>query len=241
VQGKNTSLIVVGAHPDDAELGCGGLIAKLSDRGHRVGIIDLTAGEMGSSGDAETRMAEAEKAGEILGVSFRENLGLPDSRLQDTIENRMRLAELFRKLRPRMVATCHGADRHPDHCAAASLVSGASLHARLKKAPLEGDIHCVERVFHFAMHEDAVPSFITDITEQFDRKKLALESYVSQFVRPETEEGYRYIGVKDYIGAFTARAAYYGSLIGTEYAEAFILEGVLSIDSPEEVLLDNVR
>ena len=234
---KNVTLLVVGAHPDDAELGCGGLLAKLARNGHRVGIIDLTRGEMGTSGSAETRMTEANNAAKALGLDFRESLDLGDARLFDSPGNRLALGERFRFYRPQMVATSCRTDRHPDHSAAAALVKAASLTARLKKANIDHEPHSISRLFFFSMHDPVVPSFIVDISETFQAKKSALEAYQSQFLKPKVDPDYHYLGIQDYIRAFSAKAAYLGSLIGSDYAEGFIVEEPLRLDHPEEVLI----
>jgi len=230
-----TTLLAVAPHPDDGELICGGLLAKLVAKGHRVGIIDLTRGEMGTSGDERLRAEEAEKATRILGLSFRDNLDMGDGQLVDSPENRMKIAQAFRVYRPRLVVTCSVNDRHPDHVASALLVKGATLMARLRRAPLEGPIHCVERIFYSSIHETVPPDFVVDISEHFDKKRQALEAYHSQFVKPDRDPSYRHVGVKDYIRTFTARAIHFGSQIGTQYGEGFTVDGPIRIDHPEEV------
>jgi len=233
---KETTLLAIGAHPDDAELGCGGLLASLADKGHRVGIIDLTRGEMGSSGSPEIRAEEARRAGAILGIDFRLNLDMGDGQIVDSQENRLKLAQAFREYKPTVVATSHPIDRHPDHSAATALVKAAALAARLPKMPLNGSIHCVTRILLYCIHDVATPSFIVDISSHFEKKREALEAYHSQFVKPERGPEYRMIGVKDYIQTFASRAIHYGSQIGVQYGEAYVVESPIRVMSPERIL-----
>lgn len=233
---QRTTFLAVGAHPDDAELGCGGLLASLAEKGHRVGIVDLTRGEMGSSGSPETRAREAEQAGAILGIDFRVNLDLGDGQVVDSQTNRLKLAQAFRDYKPSVVATTYPIDRHPDHSAAAALVKAAALTARLAKMPLDGSIHCVSRILFYCIHDVASPSFIVDISAHFENKKRAIEAYHSQFVKPDRGPEYQMIGIKDYIKTFTARAVHYGSQIGVHYGEAFVIESPVRVMNPESIL-----
>ena len=176
-------LLAVFAHPDDAELLCGGALAKSVDAGQRVGILDLTAGEMGSQGTPELRAREAARAAAVLGVHERRCLGLPDSRLENSHANRIAVAAALRALRPRVVVTHWKAGRHRDHRIASELVRDACFLSALRKLDVEGEpFRPLKLVYATAFREDAdPPSFVVDVTAQIDRKIEALEAYASQF------------------------------------------------------------
>jgi bacillithiol biosynthesis deacetylase BshB1 len=216
-------VLAVVAHPDDAELLCGGSLLQAKDRGERTGILDLTRGEMGSRGSAETRAEEAEKASSVLGLAVRRNAGLPDSRLQNTPETRIVVAQHLRELRPRVVIT-HGLQgRHPDHRAAAELVYDASYLAGLKNFRAPGAPFRPFKVVHALSfrEEPRKPTFVVDISEQMERKLEAIAAYGSQF-GDAVQAGEVFPGgrraLEDQIRAHAARA---GSLIRTEYGEPF--------------------
>ncbi len=220
---ESLDVLAVVAHPDDAELLCGGSLLQAKDRGERTGILDLTRGEMGSQGSAERRAEEAEKASEILGLAIRRNGGLPDSHLQNTPEMRRVVAQHIRELRPRIVITHWLQGRHPDHRAAAELVYDASYLAGLKKFSAPGVPFRPFKVVHALSfrEEPQKPTFVVDITEQFERKLKAIAAYGSQF-GDAVQAGEVFPGggraLDDQIRAHAARA---GSLIRTEYGEPF--------------------
>jgi len=220
---ESLDILAIVAHPDDAELLCGGSILQAKDRGERTGILDLTRGEMGSQGSAERRAGEAEKASEILGLAIRRNGGLPDSQLQNTPETRRVVAQHIRELRPRVVITHWLQGRHPDHRAAAELVYDASYLAGLKNFPAPGVPFRPFKVVHALSfrEEPRKPTFVVDITEQLERKLKAIAAYGSQF-GDAVQAGEVFPGggraLEDQIRAHAARA---GSLIRTEYGEPF--------------------
>lgn len=176
-------VLAVMAHPDDAELLCGGALIKSADAGERTGIVDLTRGETGSRGSAQLRQEEASTAAAILGLAERRNAGLPDSRLANDHEARRRVAALIRELRPRVVVTHWREGRHPDHRVAAELVRDGCFLAGLKNFDAPGERHRPEKfVYATQFREDAdPPSFVVDVTAQMDRKLAAIEAYASQF------------------------------------------------------------
>lgn len=180
---QDLDVLAVFAHPDDAELLCGGALAAGVDRGERVGILDLTRGESGSRGSPETRAAEAAEAASILGVHLRRNVGLPDGSLVDSHEFRRVLAGHLRALRPRVVVTHWREGRHPDHRAAAALVTSAVFLSGLRKLDAEGEpFRPTKLVFATAFREDAPPpSFVVDVSAVLERKMAALACYASQF------------------------------------------------------------
>ncbi len=211
-------MLVVAPHPDDAELGMGGAIAKMIDVGWSVGILDLTNGEPTPFGSLETRAAETASASQLLGVTWRENLGLPNRFLEATLEARAQLANVFRRVRPKWIFAPYWEDAHPDHVAATSLVEAARFWAKLTKSDLEGEPYHPQRVFHYYcvhLKHVAQPAFVLDISEQWPRKRQAIEAFASQFlvgrehIRPSLPER-----VRD-------EAAYWGKMIGAEYGEPF--------------------
>ena len=216
-------VLAVVAHPDDAELLCGGSLIRSADAGERTGILDLTRGETGSRGTPELRAAEAEDAAQILGLAVRRNAGLPDSKLQNTPQARSILAGLLRELRPRVVVTHWLQGRHPDHRAAAHLTYDASYLAGLKNFDAPGDPFRPYKVLHaLSFREDPEkPSFVVDVTEQMDRKMEAILAYRSQFGEA-VQAGEVFPGgqrtLEDQIRAHAARQ---GSLIRTAYGEPF--------------------
>jgi N-acetylglucosamine malate deacetylase 1 len=176
-------VLAVFAHPDDAELLCGGALARSVDRGERVGILDLTRGELGSRGSPELRAREAEAASRVLGVHVRRNVGLPDGRVDDSHPARRAVAAALRQLRPRVVVTHWLEGRHPDHRAAARLVTAAAFLAGLRNLDAPGEPFRPVRMVHaIAFREDAPPpSFVVDVTDTVDRKLAALACFESQF------------------------------------------------------------
>jgi N-acetylglucosamine malate deacetylase 1 len=180
---SSLDVLAIFAHPDDAELLCGGALARGVDRGERVGILDLTRGELGSRGTAELREEEAEAARRELGVHLRRNAGLPDGRLDDGHEARRLVAGILRELRPRVVVTHWLEGRHPDHRAAARLVTAACYLAGLRNLDASGEPFRPLRLLHaIAFREDAPrPSFVVDVTDTVERKMAALACFKSQF------------------------------------------------------------
>ncbi|MDZ7779336.1 MAG: bacillithiol biosynthesis deacetylase BshB1 [Gemmatimonadota bacterium] len=225
-------ILAIMAHPDDAELLCGGTLSKCAALGRRVGILDLTAGEMGSSGTPEERAAEAAEAARILGVVERHCAMLPDSGLENDSESRHVVAQHLRALRPSIVVTHWKAGRHRDHRIAAELVRDASFLSGLRKLDVEGaPFRPHKLVYATAYREDAPPpDFVVDITEHVDRKFEALSAYRSQF------EGVSGIG-EVYPGGdrplfeqIRAHLAHYGSLIRVPFGEPFTTDEALRVD-----------
>ena len=211
------------AHPDDAELLCGGALAASADRGERVGILTLTDGGRGSRGSAEEREREAARAGEILGISERACAGLPDAEILHTAEARRAVVERIRALRPRVVVTHWTSSRHPDHRVTAEIVTDACFLAGLSRFPADGKPYRPFKVVYAtAFREDAdPPSFVIDVTLQIERKLEALGAYGTQFTG-KTGIGEVFPGgdrpVLDQVRSACAR---YGSLVRVAYGEPF--------------------
>jgi bacillithiol biosynthesis deacetylase BshB1 len=232
-------LLAVMAHPDDAELLCGGTLAKSADRGLRTGVLDLSRGEAGTRGTPEIRAREAEAAAEVLGLKTRRNAGLPDARLANDHEARRRVAELLRELRPRVLIAhwLHG--RHPDHRVAAELVRDASFLAGLRGFGAEGEAfrpHAL--VYATAFREDGgKPSFVVDVTDWMERKLEALACYGSQLDGVTALGEVRGGGDRPLREQIQARMAVDGSLIRVAFGEPFRVEETLALDTPGELVV----
>jgi len=224
-------LLAIAAHPDDVELTCGGTLIKAAKQGYRTAVVDLTGGESGTYGSRTLRADEAVRAAEVLGVVERRNAGLPDAGLYNTAETRRIVVELIRHFRPRVVILPYPIGRHPDHRIASELCRDASYLAGLRNFPADGDPHRPEKVVYtLAYREDPVkPTFVVDISEEFETKLAAIRCYASQFdgkmaageVFPAGEDIYENVRMH------CARA---GSLIRTAYGEPFLTHETVRID-----------
>ncbi|HEX7050307.1 MAG TPA: bacillithiol biosynthesis deacetylase BshB1 [Longimicrobiales bacterium] len=225
-------LLAIMAHPDDAELLCGGTLRLAADQGHRTGILDLTGGERGSWGDAEVRRTEAEAAARVLGLAVRRSAGLPDGELEATPAARAIVARHIRELRPRVVILHWPEGRHPDHRVASRLAYDACFIAGLRRAPVEGTPYRPHKVLYAqAFREDPVrPSFVVDITAQMERKLEAIFAYRSQF-EGKTAMGEVFGGgdrpLREQI---LAHHAHYGSLIRRPYGEPFHVRETMAVE-----------
>ncbi len=225
-------ILAVMAHPDDAELLCGGSLIKSASRGRRVGVLDLTAGEMGSSGSEAIRAREAEAAAALMGLAERRCAGLPDSALENDNESRHVVAEHLRTLRPRVVVTHWKVGRHRDHRIASELVRDACYLSGLKKLDAAGEpFRPAKLVYATSFREDAdPPDFVVDITDQMDRKLDALEAYTSQFGEAVQAGEVFPGGDRPLLAQVRAKAAHYGSLIRVAYGEAFRMDEAMAVD-----------
>lgn len=211
-------VLVIAPHPDDAELGMGGSIARMLDERWTVGVLDLTDGEPTPHGSPERRRAETEAATRALGITWRENLGLPNRRLEPSLEARAKLAGVIRRTQPRWLFAPYWLDAHPDHTAATQLTEAARFWAKLTKTDLPGRPHYPERIWYYlCVHLRVLPppSFVVDISDYWQRKQAALECYVSQFF-----EG-RAVDEPTIIDRLREQAGTLGWAIGTRYGEAF--------------------
>ncbi len=224
-------VVCIGAHPDDVEIGMGATVAAMAAEGLSVAIVDLTDGEPTPYGDPETRAREAAAASEILGAAERRTLALPNRELADTIEARRIVAEVLREFRPRWLFLPYPIDAHPDHVATASLGAAARFWSKLTKTDMRGEPHYPQRVYHYvAVHLrlHVKPSFIVDATDGLDAKLAALEAYASQFSANPSNRGI--------IELMRERAAYWGSLIGTDAGEPFYAQEEIGVRSVRDLL-----
>ena len=225
-------LLAVMAHPDDAELACAGTFIRAAKQGHKTGVIDLTRGEMGTRGTPAQRAREAAAATRVMKLHHRENLGLPDSRLEVTNETKALLAARIRALRPRVVILPYWEARHPDHSATSRLGAEACYLAGLAKMDLPGKPHRPHRILYsilFDASAGCVPSFVVDITPHFRQRMRAVACYGSQLKGPKRQRGV-YIPLTGADREIATRCAYYGALIGAEYGEPFISKEPLEVE-----------
>lgn len=236
-------ILAIGAHPDDVELGCGGTILKLIAEGKSISIVDLTEGELGTRGTAETRAAEAKEAAKILGISARENLKMKDGFIINSEEYQLKIVEMIRKYRPDIVLANAIDDRHPDHAKAAKLVSDACFLSGLKKIKTfdsEGlqEIWRPKHIFHYIQWRNVVPHFVIDITGFLNQKIEACLAYKTQFYDPNSTEPITPIATKDFLESLTYRAQDLGRLSGVEFAEGFTTEKLLAFKNFDGIVCD---
>ncbi len=228
---KPIDLLAIAAHRDDVELTCAGTLVKAQRAGYRTGIVDLTAGETATLGDAETRAREAEQAAKVMGVAERVNAGMPDAGIFNTQESRRAVVELIRQMRPRTVILPFPAGRHPDHRIASELCRDACYLAGLAKYDASGEPHRPDKVLYAqAYREDPVKStFVVDVSAEFDTKMKAIHCYSSQFDGAKAA-GELFATGQDLYELIRVQHAHYGSLIRCEYGEPFYTLETVRID-----------
>lgn len=225
-------LLVIAPHPDDAELTSGGTLIKAAARGQRTGIIDLTEGEMGTRGTMETRRKEAAAAARIMGVAHRENLGLPDAHLELRMDYKLALARRIRALRPHAVILPIWQGRHPDHYIGAQIGYEACFLAGLKTLDIEGQAWRPFKILYAAIYDISVrPTFVVDISKEYDRRFRAIMAYGSQF-RPKRRDRKSkvHIPLDRLAHRVNAIARFYGEMVGVEYAEPFVTKEVMQVE-----------
>jgi len=246
-EGHGLELLAFGPHPDDVELFCGGLLARMAGLGYRTGIVDLTRGEKSSRGTPETRAAETEAASRVLGLTVRENLGLPDGWVSPWAgfdapeEDRARTApvarvvEVLRRLRPELVVVPWEHERHPDHEATSALVTRALFFASVRRFETEPALEpfTPRQVLYYPLRHLAEPSVIIDVTEAFERKMAAIRCYASQ-VEPRPDAPRTLVGSPLSVSSLEARDRFYGAHIGVAYGEPYVLRETLGLADPVE-------
>ncbi|HAH38565.1 MAG TPA: bacillithiol biosynthesis deacetylase BshB1 [Algoriphagus sp.] len=225
-------ILVIAAHPDDAELGCSGTIAAHIAKGYKVGIVDLTAGEMGTRGTPELRIEEANKAAEILGLSARENMGFKDIFFQDNQEHQLELIKIIRKYQPDIVLANAVTDRHPDHGKGSDLATNSCFMSGLRRIETELDGKAQQAwrpkfVYHYIQNNYIEPDFVVDITDYWDTKVESILAFQSQFHDPNSEEPESFISNPDFLPFIEARAREMGHRIMTTYGEGFTVERMI--------------
>jgi len=224
-------LLAIAAHPDDVELTCGGTLLKMAQRGYKTGILDLTAGEMGTRGDAETRAKEAARAAKLLRVSYRESLSIPDSDVQPTRQHKLRLADKIRELRPKTVILPYWEARHPDHYHASTLGYEACFLSGLKQLPIEGEPHRPFKILYSTAYANVRPTFVVDISSQYEQRRRAILAFGSQF-RPKKggKSSKVHLAIDRLEDEMNQLARHYGQMIGVRYGEPFLVKEVMQVD-----------
>lgn len=230
-------VLVLAAHPDDAEMIVGGTIAKLVDRGKSVVIMDMTRGEMGTRGTPETRASEADAASKVLGVADRINLDLGDGTLTNDLASRVRVIEEIRRLKPTIVLTHYWQDLHPDHCATGEIVKSIMYPMGIEKFPADGEPYRPNEVLFFMAHFPFEPSFVVDTSEYIERKFEAIRCYGSQLHREDTDTGERstLISSPDFLKYIEARGRYFGSMIYRSFGEPLLSLRPVPVDDPVDL------
>ena len=216
-------LLAFGPHPDDIEIGIGGTIARHTSLGLRVGLCDVTAGEMGSNGTPEERMAEAEAARAVLGAAWRENLRGPDRRIGKDPAHVDEAAAFIRRHRPRVVAVPHWGDRHPDHVATSKVLTEAVFNAGLRRYQAGGEAWKVDWICYYFVNDGAPPSFLVDVSEHYERKQEALDCHVSQFEAERPNRVATRLNAPLFRQLIQSRDAQFGALAGVRWAEGFVV------------------
>lgn len=228
----DVDVMAFGAHPDDIELGCGGTLIKLVDTGHSVVMVDMVRGELGTRGTPETRRAEAARAAELIGAAARENLGLPDGDIQTDADAKRRVAEVVRTYRPQLVLLPYHQDRHPDHYHTSEVVYEGTFLAGLVRYETGQPSYRPNKVVYYMGWYEFEPTFIVDITAQFERKMQAVLAYSTQFKPDDPAFAQTVLTSPEYHWMLQHRMGHYGSLIGARYGEAFLIRGRLAVESP---------
>ena len=219
---NHVDLLAFGPHPDDLEIGLGGTLAKHAALGHRVGLCDLTRGELSSNGTPEERVREAEEARKVLGVLWRENLGLPDRAIGTDPDHARLAVEVIRRARPRAVALPYWGDRHPDHSAASAMLRDAVFNCKLRRYKAAGDPWQPDWVCFYFINDSVPASFVVDVSSYYDVKRRALACYGSQFTRA-TEYAETRLNSPGFTRLIESRDAQFGALAGVAFAEGILV------------------
>jgi bacillithiol biosynthesis deacetylase BshB1 len=230
-------LLAFGAHPDDVELTSAGWLLRAADAGRRTAVVDLTRGEGGTRGSAETRAREAAEAARLLGLSGRENLGLPDTRVEVEPQALARVVAAIRRWRPKVVLAPESGDLHPDHVATAELVRRAYYLATIGRAEGGGlPPHRPDALLHYFGHRERSPSFVVDVSGVWERRNAVIRAYASQLGAGEPGGPVTNVSAPDFRRRYEARFAYWGSRIGAAWGEPYLLDRVVPLDDPIEAL-----
>jgi bacillithiol biosynthesis deacetylase BshB1 len=227
-------ILVIAAHPDDAELGCSGTIAAHIAKGYKVGIVDLTHGEMGTRGTSEIRLQESAEAARILGLSARENMGFKDIYFKDDEAHQLELIKVIRKYQPEIVLANAITDRHPDHGKGSSLASNACFMSGLRRIEtvLDGVSQAAWRpkfVYHYIQNNYINPDFIVDISEHWDTKVASIMAFKSQFFDPSSQEPASFISTPEFLPFVESRSREFGHRIMAKYGEGFTIERFIGV------------
>ena len=234
-------ILAFGAHPDDVELGCAGTLLGAIAEGKKVGVIDLTKGELGTRGSISQRLSEAQLASELLGLSIRENLGMADGFFINNKEHQLIIIETIRRFQPSIIFCNAPEDRHPDHGRAASLIEEAAFLSGLEKIKNSHEGIAQEawrptQVFHYIQSRNLTPNFVVDISKHIEKKMEAILAHSSQFYDPKSNEPDTFISSAAFLEFVKGRAKELGQQIGVQYAEGFITQKTLGINSLDAII-----
>ena len=229
-------VLAIGAHPDDIELTCGATVAKLAHEGKKVGIVDLTQGELGTRGTSQIRKQEAQEAAKILGISVRGNLKIPDGQIELNKKSLARVIEVLRTYQPTIILIPHWLERHPDHEHAHRLCKEAWFYAGLEKirTSVNGknqEPYRPKRYYHFMQKYEFAPSFIVDVSDVYEIKTKSLHAYKSQFHNPKSKERETLLSSRLFLESIRARDNHFGSLLNVAYGEPFFSVEPIGVDS----------
>ena len=223
-------VLSITAHPDDTELTCGGTVIKMAEAGYKVGLLDLTGGESGTRGNASLRGQESRRASKVMGIVYRDNLGLPDAALEDRREYKLKIAQKIRDLRPRTVILPYWEGRHPDHYTTGRIGYEACFLAGLARLPLAGKPHRPHKIVYASFYVPSLrPTFVVDITAQFEKKLKAILCYASQF-SPRKDAQNLFPNRADLRERVGSLARHFGLMIGVRYGEPFVTREVAAVD-----------
>jgi bacillithiol biosynthesis deacetylase BshB1 len=236
-QSVGLDLLAYAPHPDDAELACGGTLARLVTMGYNVGVVDLTEGESGTRGTPETRSSERKKATDVLGLKIRERVGLPDTGVNRSDRGQLeKVVQSLRRYRPRVVLAPHWGDRHPDHVEASHLVASAVFMAGVSRFGKDSPPFKSSALVYYPGSLDFAPSLVVDISAQFETKMRAIACYSSQFSLRSPGEPATDIAHPHFLERVKARARHFGLMVGVEYGEPFFLKRPVAISDPIGIL-----
>jgi bacillithiol biosynthesis deacetylase BshB1 len=228
-------LLAIAAHPDDVELTCGGTLIKMAHAGYKTGILDLTAGEMGTRGTPETRAKEAARSAKILRVSWRGTLGVPDSDVEPSRQHKLRLAAVIRELRPKTVMLPYWEARHPDHYHASTLGYEACFLAGLKQLPIDGEPHRPFKILYSTAFATVRPTFVVDITLHYEQRRRAILAFASQFHPKKGESPKKFKRTNVFLAIdrledeMNQLARHFGEMIGVKYGEPYLIKELMQV------------
>ena len=224
-------ILIFGAHPDDVELGCSGTIIKEVQKGKKIGIIDLTRGELGTRGTKKTRDAETEEATNIMGVAMRENMNFKDGFFKDDEPHKIALIKKIRKYRPKIIITNAVSDRHPDHPRSSQITVDACFLSGLEKIDTDQEVWRPDAIYHYIQFNNLTPDIVVDISKQMSLKIKAVKVYKTQFYDPHSNESETIISSQGFLDSVSYRAKDLGRQSGCEYAEGFLAHQIPKVDS----------
>ncbi|HYK59483.1 MAG TPA: bacillithiol biosynthesis deacetylase BshB1 [Bryobacteraceae bacterium] len=227
----NLDLLAIAAHPDDVELTCGGTLLKMAQLGYQTGILDLTAGEMGTRGTPKIRAKEAAHAAKLLNVSWRDTLGVPDSEVHSSRKYKLRLARIIRQLRPKTVILPYWEARHPDHYHASELGYEGCFLAGLQQLPITGEAYRPFKILYSVSYADVRPTFVVDISDQYEQRRKAILAFASQFRPKKTAAPSKvHLAIDRLEEEMNQLARHYGQMIGVQYGEPFLQKELMKVE-----------